>query len=132
MSPCGVVFLIFKFSVPLGVITFLYFFSIHVIYFLILFIFKNQSGAKKAATVTSILTKPDFTQCQSNIWILGTGCMSATELCTQSQSIVTNFISRTQNVCPIYEDDVMDTCNFMKTPNLGLYDGTVTCLSSYQ
>ena len=132
LSPCGVVFLIFTFSVPLGAITFRYLFSIHVIFFLILFIFKYQSGAKKATTVTSILNKSGFTDCQSTIWILGTGCTSAMELCTQSQSIVTNFISRTWNICPIHEDDVMDTCNFMKTPNLALHDGTLTCLSSYQ
>ena len=39
------------------------------------------------------------------------------ELCTKSQSIVTNFISRTRNICHIHED-VMHTCNFMKTPKL--------------
>ena len=105
---------------PLGAINFMYFFSSLVNCFLVLFILKYQSGARKAATGTSIINKSGFTFCQSTVWKLSTGCISAVELCTQSQSIVTNFISRIRNICHIHEDVIMHTCNFMKTPNLAL------------
>jgi hypothetical protein len=130
LSLCGVSFLIFMFTMPVGAINFMYFFLSLVICFLVLFTFKNQSGARKAATGTSIISKLGFTHCQNSVWELSTGCISAMELCTQS--IVTNFISRIRNICHIHEDVVMHTCNLMKTPNLALHDDTVTCLSSHQ
>lgn len=131
LSPCGVSFLIFIFTMPMGAINFMYFFSSLVICFLVIFILKNQNGARKAGTGTSIINKSGFTHCQNTVWKLSTVCVSAVELCIQPQSVVTNSVSRIRNICHIHEDVIMRTCNFMKTPNLALHDDTVTCLSSH-
>jgi hypothetical protein len=67
LSSCGVSFLILMFTMPVGAINFMYFFSSLVIGFLVLFIFKNHSGARKAATGTSIINKSGYTHCQNTV-----------------------------------------------------------------